>query len=188
MCLQGDDAAAGEAASLTTQLLQAKAGMLKELVGIGVDAQGRLCGMPLLLEQHAPDPARLPDFVLALGRDVDWGDEGACVDGLAQSLASLYAAPPLVCEAFPEVVLEESPGDELAEVLPSALLEEVPPSSSPGEGEQAVGAWRQWRWTVEHVLFAALRTFLRPPKERARDGSVVELTSTEQLYKVFERC
>lgn len=106
-----------------------------------------------------------------------------------QALAALYAAPPLVCEAFPEVVHEDPPtrADALAEVLPAALLEDAggPPAA---EGDQAMEAWRQWRWTVEHVLFSALRTFLKPPKERARDGSVVELTSTEQLYKVFERC
>ena len=38
------------------------------------------------------------------------------------------------------------------------------------------------------VLFPALRTLLRPGKPRAKDGSVILVTSLERLYRVFERC
>jgi len=38
------------------------------------------------------------------------------------------------------------------------------------------------------VLFPAMRSFLKPSRARAKDGSVVELTRLERLYKVFERC
>ncbi len=44
---------------------------------------GRLLSLPLLLEGYAPDPARLPDFVMALAKDVEW-DEPA---GRARTLA-----------------------------------------------------------------------------------------------------
>jgi DNA mismatch repair protein Mlh1 C-terminus len=38
------------------------------------------------------------------------------------------------------------------------------------------------------VVLPAMRSFLVPGRERATDGSVVELTRLEQLYKIFERC
>lgn len=38
------------------------------------------------------------------------------------------------------------------------------------------------------VILPAVRKFLRPSKQRATDGSVVELTQLEKLYKIFERC
>ena len=38
------------------------------------------------------------------------------------------------------------------------------------------------------VLLPAMRLFLRPGRSRAADGSVIELTRLEKLYRVFERC
>ena len=38
------------------------------------------------------------------------------------------------------------------------------------------------------VILPAVRMFLKPGKQRATDGSVVELTRLEKLYKIFERC
>ena len=38
------------------------------------------------------------------------------------------------------------------------------------------------------VLFPAMRQFYKPPRSRATDGTVVELTRLEKLYKIFERC
>ena len=40
----------------------------------------------------------------------------------------------------------------------------------------------------EQVLFPAMRQFYKPPRSRATDGTVVELTRLEKLYKIFERC
>lgn len=124
-----------------------------------------------------------------------------------QALATLYAAPPLLCEAFPSIVQEHptstatSSPDFLTDTLsplpdatqeplalPSAGNTQPPAQAADPLLQEARERWRQWRWTVEHVFFAALRMFLKPPRQRATDGSVVELTRTEQLYKVFERC
>jgi hypothetical protein len=41
---------------------------------------------------------------------------------------------------------------------------------------------------ARHVVLPALRAFLRPARQRARDGSVVLVTSMERLYRTFERC
>lgn len=43
-------------------------------------------------------------------------------------------------------------------------------------------------WLLRHVVMPAVKYMYRPPKARARDGSVLLLTSMEKLYRVFERC
>jgi hypothetical protein len=46
----------------------------------------------------------------------------------------------------------------------------------------------QREWLLRHVVMPAVKYMYRPPKTRARDGSVLLLTSMEKLYRVFERC
>ena len=45
-----------------------------------------------------------------------------------------------------------------------------------------------WRWTVEHVIFPALRANLVAQKNMATDGSILQIADLHDLYKVFERC
>lgn len=45
-----------------------------------------------------------------------------------------------------------------------------------------------WQWKVEHVLFKAFRSLFSPPKHFSEDGSVLQIASLPDLYKVFERC
>jgi DNA mismatch repair protein MLH1 len=47
---------------------------------------------------------------------------------------------------------------------------------------------QQREWLLRHVVMPAVKAMYRPPNERARDGSVLLLTSMEKLYRVFERC
>ncbi|XP_063421128.1 DNA mismatch repair protein Mlh1-like [Mytilus trossulus] len=47
---------------------------------------------------------------------------------------------------------------------------------------------KSWKWTIEHVLYPAFRTFLFPPKSFAEDSSILQLANLPDLYKVFERC
>jgi hypothetical protein len=46
----------------------------------------------------------------------------------------------------------------------------------------------QREWLLRHVVMPAVKYMYCPPKTRARDGSVLLLTSMEKLYRVFERC
>lgn len=46
----------------------------------------------------------------------------------------------------------------------------------------------QHEWMAQHVMLPALRMFLRPQRQRATDGSVVQVASLERMYKIFERC
>ncbi|XP_064613647.1 LOW QUALITY PROTEIN: DNA mismatch repair protein Mlh1-like [Liolophura sinensis] len=45
-----------------------------------------------------------------------------------------------------------------------------------------------WKWTVEHVIYPALRNTLHPPKAFAEDATILQIANLHDLYKVFERC
>ncbi|WAQ94718.1 MLH1-like protein, partial [Mya arenaria] len=55
-------------------------------------------------------------------------------------------------------------------------------STAANDGEER----SSWRWTVEHVLYPALRTFFYPPKPMATDTTVLQIANLPDLYKVFE--
>lgn len=55
-------------------------------------------------------------------------------------------------------------------------------------GQASVKALCSQEWKIQHVIFPAMRMFLKAGRHRATDGSVVELTRLEKLYKIFERC
>lgn len=78
------DGSKEEVAPLVQQLLMDKADLLKDCFGVEVDSEGHLVALPQLIEGHCPVLDRLPYFVLQLARDVDWEDEKACFQGLAQ--------------------------------------------------------------------------------------------------------
>nr|QFU95812.1 mutL-like protein 1 transcript variant X2 [Carassius auratus red var. x Cyprinus carpio allotetraploid] len=56
------------------------------------------------------------------------------------------------------------------------------------DAEEPQDAEMSWQWKVEHVIFKALRTLFSPPKHFSEDGSVLQIASLPELYKVFERC
>ena len=45
-----------------------------------------------------------------------------------------------------------------------------------------------WRYTVEHVVYPALKKTLVPPAACLTDRSLLQVVSLPELYKVFERC
>ncbi|CAD6233810.1 GSCOCG00007306001-RA-CDS [Cotesia congregata] len=47
---------------------------------------------------------------------------------------------------------------------------------------------KDWRHSIEYVLFPAIKESLLPPKEFAHDSSILKIASLPDLYKVFERC
>ncbi|KAI3434419.1 hypothetical protein D9Q98_002497 [Chlorella vulgaris] len=174
-----DSAEAGtkeEVASLLAQLLRQKAGLLETHFGMQIDADGCLCSLPQLIDQYVPDLDRLPSFVLALGQRVEWEEEAACFRGLAEALAELYSVQPSIADATAAAEAagtcdEEQQGEAAATTAAAA--------------EQRRQAHE---WKTQHIIFPALRLFLAPLRQRASDGSVVELTRLESLYRIFERC
>lgn len=53
---------------------------------------------------------------------------------------------------------------------------------------EAENAWAQREWSIQHVLFPALRLFFKPPNSMAKNGTFVQVASLEKLYRIFERC
>lgn len=47
---------------------------------------------------------------------------------------------------------------------------------------------KDWNWMVEHVLYAGLKQYLLPNQTLIDSGAITKVTSTQELYKVFERC
>ncbi|ESP00174.1 hypothetical protein LOTGIDRAFT_141270, partial [Lottia gigantea] len=45
-----------------------------------------------------------------------------------------------------------------------------------------------WKWTVEHVIYPAIKSQLQPPNKFSEDTSILQLANLPDLYKVFERC
>ncbi|THG11406.1 hypothetical protein TEA_006612 [Camellia sinensis var. sinensis] len=84
-------------AEMNTELLKNKSEMLEEYFCIYVDSQGNLSRLPVILDQYTPDMDGVPEFVLCLGNDVDWGDEKSCFQSIAAALGNFYAMhPPLL--------------------------------------------------------------------------------------------
>nr|QFU95811.1 mutL-like protein 1 transcript variant X1 [Carassius auratus red var. x Cyprinus carpio allotetraploid] len=55
------------------------------------------------------------------------------------------------------------------------------------DAEEPQGAEMSWQWKVEHVIFKALRTLFSPPKHFSEDGSVLQIASLPELYKVTKK-
>lgn len=142
-------------------LLKEKSKMLEEYFGLLIDDEGFLKGIPDILGGYNPSPSELPIFLLRLATEIDWDDELACFFGISTELARYYS---------------------------SIFI------SSPSE------SWNPLP-DINHVvssqLFPAFRAYLIPTleseedmldsnKKRVRD--IIQVTSLEKLYRVFERC
>jgi DNA mismatch repair protein MLH1 len=111
----------------------------------------------------------------------------------------------IALRTLPELVPGHTPD---ANALPELLLrlanqtcwtEEKPCFSDVADHLARCYAWRahagaaeqeaaRHAWSVENVLFPALRSHFRPPAAFATDGTVLQVACLEQLYRVFERC
>uniref|UniRef100_K3X930 DNA mismatch repair protein S5 domain-containing protein n=1 Tax=Globisporangium ultimum (strain ATCC 200006 / CBS 805.95 / DAOM BR144) TaxID=431595 RepID=K3X930_GLOUD len=72
-------------------LLASNGPMLGEYFSIDIDAQGMLRSLPRLLHDHEPSIHSLPEFVFQLATEVNWEEEEACFESIAQVLAHWYA-------------------------------------------------------------------------------------------------
>ncbi|XP_065215120.1 DNA mismatch repair protein Mlh1 isoform X1 [Planococcus citri] len=58
----------------------------------------------------------------------------------------------------------------------------------PDDEDLTDGECLKWTWTLEHVLYPAIKKHLLPSKKLFNDRAVLQIASLPQLYKVFERC
>ncbi|XP_022720170.1 DNA mismatch repair protein MLH1, partial [Durio zibethinus] len=194
-CNENDDLKK-KIAEMNTQLLKQKAEMLEEYFCIFIDSDGNLSRLPILLDQYTPDMDRVPEFVLCLGNDVDWENEKNCFQSLAAALGNFYAMhPPLLpnpsgegLEFYKKRKHGKNPqiiGNSSSEIGDDIEIEDGLEHELLSEAETA---WAQREWSIQHVLFPAMRLFLKPPTSMAVNGTFVRVASLEKLYKIFERC
>ncbi|NXG48217.1 MLH1 protein, partial [Psilopogon haemacephalus] len=149
-------------AEYIVDFLKKKTEMLKDYFSFEIDEEGNLIGLPLLIENYVPPLEGLPMFILRLATEVNWDEEKECFESLSKELAMFYS------------------------LRKQYIIDEANPTSS--QNEEAESGSTPWKWTVEHVLYKAFRTYLLPPKHFAEDGSILQLANLPDLYKVFERC
>ncbi|XP_052803937.1 DNA mismatch repair protein Mlh1-like isoform X2 [Mya arenaria] len=147
-------------ASYIVNFLSSKADLLLDYFSIEIDKSGNLCTLPLVLDNYVPDLEGLPMLVLRIATEVDWEGEKECFESFSREMASFYAVRKPLFASSTAAVDSKNDGEERS----------------------------SWRWTVEHVLYPALRTFFYPPKPMATDTTVLQIANLPDLYKVFERC
>ncbi|XP_044310865.1 DNA mismatch repair protein Mlh1 isoform X2 [Varanus komodoensis] len=149
-------------AEYIVDFLKKKSEMLKDYFSLEIDDEGNLTGLPLLLDNYVPPLEGLPVFVLRLATEVNWDEEKECFESLSKECAMFYSIRK-------QYIMEDS--DLTAQ-----------------QAEDSGTGTRSWKWTVEHVLYKAFRTYLLPPKSFTEDGNILQLANLPDLYKVFERC
>ncbi|KAJ0977302.1 hypothetical protein J5N97_012776 [Dioscorea zingiberensis] len=174
---------------MNTELLKQKAELLDDYFCIHIDQQGNLMRLPVILEQHTPDMDRVPEFLLSLGNNVDWDNEKECFQTISASLANFYAIQP------PILPNPSGSGIQFYKKIKDQTNADITTSENIEEDSvdqdlliEAETAWAQREWSIQHVIFPAMRLFLKPSKVMATNGTFVQVASLEKLYKIFERC
>ena len=104
---------------------------------------------------------------------MNWDTEQECFQSIADVCSSFFAF-----------------GSNSLDIKPPSCNEETNKSEEATENTSEDGSIKErpWKWTVQHVLFPALRHGLIPPKKLSEDGTILQVANLPDLYKVFERC
>ena len=151
------------------ELLLEKAEMLSEYFSFELD-RGEpvavLRSVPQPIEQYVPPLAHLPELMLDMVTKVDFAAEEPCFKAVAEAIADFHGHP------TPPPPSPENDG--------AGGSEEVD-----GDGDDGCSPVD---FVAQHVIFPALKAFLEPTEAMAVSGAVLKIASSDQLYKVFERC
>lgn len=144
------------------KLFLEKRELLKEYFSIEISTDGtNLMAMPDLLNGYMPCPCYLPTFLLRLATAVDWENENNCFQDVSQELSILFS----------RFELEDDIADDDTISSRSSVLS------------------KNSRDILQNLFIPAFKQLLIPQRSFALNGtSVIELTSLEKLYKIFERC
>mmetsp|Transcript_46364 Transcript_46364/g.110402 ORF Transcript_46364/g.110402 Transcript_46364/m.110402 type:complete len:793 (+) Transcript_46364:53-2431(+) len=186
----------GDLVTQLVQLLESKAEMLWEYVSLHI-SEGKLLAIPNALSHGADGLVldKLPLFLIQLCVETNWLEEKACFDGMCRLLSEFCVEAVLPTEEE-EAEVDLSPEERRARAAEafsaaagSGEVEDVAQAAIEAQKKRArTGSARplqKLRWLHEticqdnHALW---------PCELERDGSVLDLVSLEQLFKIFERC
>merc|ERR1711874_155386 len=70
----------------------------------------------------------------------------------------------------------------------TARMYAVKPAGRFDPGQHSGGEEDKWKYTIEHVLYPAIKKCLLPPEECGQDMTILQIANLPDLYKVFERC
>ena len=115
--------------------------------------------------QYLPDHGRLPDFFLAMARDIEWERDGD--------------------EALAESVRVDTACRAIAELFTFTVDDEV---LNAKDGDQGQPKPTSGDWMMQHILSPLLKSSFCPSEKLNTDGSILLVTKLETLYRVFERC
>ena len=154
----------GEKTSLAEQVcckLGEQRAMLAEYFSLEletIEGQLHLTGLPLLLEDFCPWFGGLPLYIIRLATEVDWDSERECFQSFAEETAKFYS------------------------------VGEVKGRSPRYDYGQHGGEATEWSYSVEHIVYPAIKRLLLPPASCMTDRTLVQVANLPDLYKVFERC
>ncbi|XP_058035857.1 DNA mismatch repair protein Mlh1 isoform X3 [Ahaetulla prasina] len=121
-----------------------------------------------------------------------WTEEDGPKEGLAEYIVDFLSKKSEMLKDYFSLEIDE--GNLIG--LPLLIDNYVPPLEGlpmfilrlATEVEEPGKCVRSWKWTLEHVLYKAFRSYLLPPTNFREDGNVLQLANLPDLYKVFERC
>ncbi|CAL1275114.1 unnamed protein product [Larinioides sclopetarius] len=145
-------------AKYVVDLLKSKASMLDEYFSVEIDEDGNLLTLPLLLDNYDPPLINLPSLILRIASDVEWSSEKECFESFCREMAAFYAVP--------EKYFRQGNYSNVEDTNGKTTL----------------------NWTIEHVIYAAIKKNLKPPSRFSSDTSILQIANLPDLYKVFERC
>ena len=167
-----DDGGLEAAAHIALGVLMANRSTLGDCYQLHIDDHGTLTHVPMPIEGMPLDARRIPGFLLAVSR-IDFTDAPHAHEGIASLVAALYAFPPV------NVGAAETAENGIDGSDTSSDVRDASPS------QHRIWSSRNW---VRHTLMEDMRwNHVDPPRSRLQDGSLLKLTSLEQLYRVFER-
>lgn len=192
-----DEVDVAELVELVAEQLIERREMLLEYFSLDISPAGELHSIPLLVKGYTPAAAKLPQFLLRLGPNVDWTEELACFESFLQELATFYVPEQLP----PALAAGNGDGDDDGgkDDVPAPGADHGRQDGDKGKekavdggpmtaAEREIDARRRHvRRAVEHVFFPAFKARLVATKALMR-GAILEVANLKGLYRVFERC
>lgn len=118
----------------------------------------------------------LPLFMLRLCTEINWNDEKTCLDGICQ-LAAEFCADLLL----PDESLNAT--DAVNAAVAAGEFEDV--ATAAAKRPRTSQELQSLRWLHEAIRKDGMCKW---PRSFAKDGTLLDLVSLDQLYKIFERC
>ncbi|ESO08857.1 hypothetical protein HELRODRAFT_190644 [Helobdella robusta] len=166
------------------ELLSSKSAMLWDYLSIKIDVEnGDLLSLPLIMDNLTPDLDDLHTFVLRLATEVNWDKEKPCFKTLCREISSFYVFKNEIKSSNNDNNNKVDSNENTRSINSNSKNPEVIENGSSDDARV-----EEKKWTIEHVIYPALKSFFLPPKSSADDGSLLQVANLPDLYKVFERC